>query len=278
MKTRIFIGLIIVLVLFSGCTQPSPSTGQPGNNGQPSANTSPPPASTPVCPQGLDAWASKTQFGNPATQFSSSDNIFIIVQSEVGCRDRAKATLFDASGNLVSTQEYNIPKDATGYNDYNPNKNLAAGNYAFEIKYANQTIKTIPIAIAAAEEKQAPLSEQPDTAKFNEYFTRVYLGKLPLGVQVGPPDNFPVKTSVFTSQDQFCTDFTIIKTIPAGSIGSATYSTDKNDYTRPKSNFPIELKQGGSSGCEPLDYAPGKYEYKIYIDDVLVSVLPFEVK
>lgn len=36
---------------------------------------------------------------------------------------------------------------------------------------------------------------------------------------------------------------------------------------------------GGSVGCSgSLEQPAGKYEYKIYIDDVLAVVLPFEVK
>jgi hypothetical protein len=277
MKTHIFIGLIAVLILFSGCTQPSPNTGQPSpNNDQP--------GSTLVCPQGLDAWASKTEFGNPATQFSSSDSIFITVKSDVDCQNQAKVNLFEPSGNLVSSQEYNIPKGATGYKNYNPSKNLVSGNYTFKIEYGGRVVTTIPITIVSSgtgtpsDNTGTPLSEQPDKTKFDEYFTRVYLGKLPLGVQVGPPNNFPVKTGVFTSADQFCSDFLIIKTIPAGTLGTAVYDTDKNEYTRPKANIPMELKQGGTSGCETMDFLPGKYEYKIYADDVLVSAIPFEVK
>jgi len=84
---------------------------------------------------------------------------------------------------------------------------------------------------------------------------------------------------VFTSADQFCTSLEIKKTIPSGSFSVAIYDTVKKDYLQPKTVFPVELKKGGSVGCNGvIDQPAGKYEYKIYIDDVLTAVLPYEVK
>ena len=126
-------------------------------------------------------------------------------------------------------------------------------------------------------EEWAQLSEEPNMDKFNEYFSNIYLGKLPLGVQVGPP-NFPIKSSVFSkATDQLCSNMDIKKTIPAGSIAVAVYNVDTKNYDMLKTSFPMELRQGGSSGCESLTLQAGKYERKFYIDDVLVAVLLFEV-
>jgi len=61
---------------------------------------------------------------------------------------------------------------------------------------------------------EVQLSEQPDKAKYDEYFKDFYLGKLPIVKQVGP-GNIPEKTTVFTSQDQFCTAGELKKTIPS---------------------------------------------------------------
>lgn len=127
-----------------------------------------------------------------------------------------------------------------------------------------------------AEESKENLSEQPDMAKFNEYFVSASLGKLPAGGQFDPFK--VVKTKVFTSADQFCTSLEIKKTIKSGSIGVATYDVNKKEYIKPKTVFPMELKSGGSVGCESLEFPAGKYENKIYIDDVLTIVLTFEVK
>ncbi|MFA4907773.1 MAG: hypothetical protein WC602_05875, partial [archaeon] len=216
--------------------------------------------------------------GSATTQFSGTDSIFIIVSSDLNCDGRVKASLIGPSGNLVSEQEYNIPQGATGYKDYNPSKNLAAGNYSFEIRYGAELLKTIQITLLAAEPVAPELSEQPNAQKYGEYFSDAYLGKLPLGAQVGPPNNFPQKTTVFdSSTDQLCTSLTIIKTIPAGKTATATYDAANKKYLQEKTVFPMELKTGGTAGCETVP-AAGKYERKIYVDDVLAIVLPFEVK
>jgi len=121
------------------------------------------------------------------------------------------------------------------------------------------------------------LSEQPNQAKFNEYFTKASLGKLPANEEFNPFKVVP--TTVFTSADQFCTSLDIKKTITSGSLSIAVYDTVKKEYFQPKSVFPVELKKGGSVGCSgDMTYPAGKYEYKIYVDDVLAVVLPFEAK
>ena len=121
------------------------------------------------------------------------------------------------------------------------------------------------------------LSEQPNQAKFNEYLTKASLGKLPANEEFSPFK--VVATTVFTSADQFCSSLDIKKTIPSGNFSVAVYDTVKKDYFQPKAVFPVEFKKGGSVGCSgSLEYPAGKYEYKIYIDDVLAAVLPFEVK
>jgi hypothetical protein len=120
------------------------------------------------------------------------------------------------------------------------------------------------------------LSEQPNQAKFNEYFTSVNLAKFPKGQKFNPFAVVP--TSVFSlATDQLCTSLSIIKTIPSGSFAYAIYDTVNKDYIMPKGIFPHELKSGGSIGCSDLTESVGKYEYKIYVDDVLAIVLPFTV-
>jgi hypothetical protein len=128
----------------------------------------------------------------------------------------------------------------------------------------------------AVSEANKTLSEQPNTAKFNEYFKSIYLGKLPVGAKFDP---FKVtRATVFSAGEQFCTSMEIKKEIPAGSIAGAVYDVVAKTDIRPRSAFPQKLATGGSMGCESLEYPTGKYEDKIYIDDVLVAVLPFEVK
>ena len=122
------------------------------------------------------------------------------------------------------------------------------------------------------------LSEQPDKAKYDEYFTEFYLGKLPQGTDANP-SNIPIKTAVFViSEDQFCTVWTQKKDIPSGSLSLAIYDTAAKKDFQPKTAFAMDLNSGGHMGSEPLGYPSGKYEYKVYIDNVLVVVIPFEVR
>ena len=122
------------------------------------------------------------------------------------------------------------------------------------------------------------LSEQPNKAKFDEYFTEFYLAKLPLGTELSA-SNLPVKTAVFTvSKDQFASVMSVKKDIPAGSMSGAIYDTVAKKDFEPKTAFPMALKASNYTGSQPLKYPPGKYEYKVYVDDVLVVNIPFEVR
>jgi hypothetical protein len=122
------------------------------------------------------------------------------------------------------------------------------------------------------------LSEQPNKAKYAEFFGDIYLGKMAIGKKIGT-DGFPTRTNIFTlGVDQFCTMMTLKKMLPAGTFAGAIYDTATKTYTEPKSSFPMELKAGGSGGCGSLVQSLGKYEDKLYVDDVLIAVMPFEVK
>lgn len=169
-----------------------------------------------------------------------------------------------------------------------------------ETTTAAETTATETIATTAAEttvaettavETQATeqLSEQPNKAKYDEYFSDFYLGKLPRGTQFGPglggkwfnPDNMPVKTAVFiASEDEFCLVGTVIKGIPSGSFYIAVYDTVAKKDSIPKTTFlPVDLNVGDFGNADdPIIFPTGKYEFKLYIDDALVVVIPFEVR
>ena len=153
------------------------------------------------------------------------------------------------------------------------------------------TVAETTAAETTAAETQATekLSEQPDKTKYDEYFTDFYLGKLPRGTQFGPglggkwfdPDNMPVKTAVFiASEDEFCFVGTVIKGIPSGSFYVGIYDTAaKKDLISKTVGLPMALNVGDFGNAEdPIGFPTGKYEYKIYIDDALVIVIPFEVR
>ena len=139
---------------------------------------------------------------------------------------------------------------------------------------ATTAVETTAVETQATEE----LSEQPNKAKYDEYFTDFYLAKIPIGTEMSAT-NPPVKTTVFiASEDLFGSVMSVIKDIPAGSIAGAVYDTVAKKDFEPKTAFPMALKASNYAGTQPLKYPPGKYEYKVYIDDVLVVVIPFEVR
>lgn len=114
-------------------------------------------------------------------------------------------------------------------------------------------------------------SEQPDEATFIKYFSELGLGKVPSGAQF--PTGFEKNATVFTSGDQIgLYGNTLIECSPRNII----YDTQAQKTVR-EGGFPKPM-EGGFAGAEALDLPTGKYEYKVYVDDTLVAVFPFEVK
>lgn len=116
------------------------------------------------------------------------------------------------------------------------------------------------------------LSEQPNEATFREYFSEIGLGKLPPGKTL--PEGLEQNVSIFAPGDQFCQYGTVIKEV---SPSLAYFGTQAKKVVK-EGTFPRALLPGGFAGCELLDLPAGKYEVKVYVDDVLVAVLPFEVR
>jgi len=121
------------------------------------------------------------------------------------------------------------------------------------------------------------LSEQPNRVKFNEFFSSIYLAKLPAGAKFEPSKI--IKTSNFVIGDQFCMSINMKKQVLANTFSSAVYDVDAKQEIQPRGGaFPQAMGPGNSTGCQSLDQSAGKYEYKFYLNDDLVAVLPFEVK
>ncbi|MCL4406020.1 MAG: hypothetical protein M1586_01845 [Patescibacteria group bacterium] len=127
------------------------------------------------------------------------------------------------------------------------------------------------------EENTEPLSEEPDKSTFSNYFTRIYLGKLEAGVVFDPAK--VIKTKYFTAGEQFCVIMDMKSQIPAKVLSTAIYDRALATYASPRSaGFPRALGPGNSVGCENLQFGPGEYELKTYINNTLISVLPFYIQ
>ncbi|MBI2165934.1 MAG: hypothetical protein HYU29_05975 [Chloroflexi bacterium] len=120
------------------------------------------------------------------------------------------------------------------------------------------------------------LSKQPDRATFAIYFKKISLAELPIGAQAGP-GSCPTYTSTFTGSRQMCVIFEVIK-LPA-QVTEAIYDTQRQEYVRLKAEVTPPISGTGERiGCSPVTLPPGSYEYRAWVSDVLVAVLPFEVR
>jgi hypothetical protein len=118
----------------------------------------------------------------------------------------------------------------------------------------------------------ATLSEQPDKATFQKYFSDMGLGKLPSGGQL--PLDLQRNATVFTQGDQIGVYLSVIQEVQ---VRTAIYDVEAKKVVQ-GGGFPRSLTPSNYAGAEPLTIPAGKYEYKVYAGDVLVAVFPFEVR
>jgi len=187
----------------------------------------------------------------------------------------------------------------TGVHTAGSSQAVAVGGFATALEPGQYTFKAIsgalgavigslditvasslpPAQPAAPSEKASPtppaetstLSEQPDAATFQKYFSELGIGKMP-GEVKDPPVDLQKNVSVFAAGDQICLYGTVILECQ---IRSAVYDVNAKKVVR-EGGLPQAI-EGGFAGWEPIDLPVGKYEYKVYAADVLVGVFPFEV-
>ncbi len=160
---------------------------------------------------------------------------------------------------------------------------IAGGGTYFFLNKAGTKTEAPPTGGSNLTANQS-LSEQPDRAKFNEYFSDLYLAEVPTGKPVeGQPPVINKKT-VFNFGESICIGGGVKKTVPASSYAEAVYDVASKTFTIQKRASDRPLAIGGFLGCEDLfvgqnQSLPRKtYEFKIYLDGILAAVLPFEVK
>ncbi len=122
----------------------------------------------------------------------------------------------------------------------------------------------------------AKYSEKPNEEVFKEYFSRLRLGMVTEWPKEGPPPF--QETNVFELGERFCTEGTVLKEV---TLEGAIYDPYEEILVVPKRDAGPSLKPGGFTGCSnlPSELSAGKkYEYKIYIGDTLVAILPFETR
>ncbi len=122
------------------------------------------------------------------------------------------------------------------------------------------------------------LSEQPNGKIFREYFKKISLAKLPYVEKPNISDLTPTDT-FDASTDLLCLTSEMKKNLPNQRLSYAIYDKDAREYKIEKEPFRGDLLiDRNNFNCEILTYyRAGNYEYKLYVDDKLVAVLPFMV-
>lgn len=130
-------------------------------------------------------------------------------------------------------------------------------------------------ASSKTEADDSELSEKPDEEAFKEYFSELGLGKLPENGKL--PMDLKKNDNIFVSngKDQLVIYGNLLKDTK---LSNAIYDVNAKTNIREKMEFPMVMKKGGFAGSEPVTIPAGKYEFKIWIDERLVGVFPFEVK
>ena len=95
----------------------------------------------------IEVWVAKAEFGPPATQFSTTDGIYPVVNSSADLDQRVKVSLIDANNETLTEKSFNVRQGGNGYGDYNQGRNLTSGSYRVEFWYGDTLLKTIQITV-----------------------------------------------------------------------------------------------------------------------------------
>lgn len=131
---------------------------------------------------------------------------------------------------------------------------------------------TAPPQITQTPVVTAALSEQPDMATYRKYFSDLGLGKTPADAK--SPQDIQRNVTIFTAVDYITLYGTIIQEVQI----SARYYNVATMQSVNAPAPPSALQKGGFASSCTLDLSPGKYEFKVYVGDILVGVFPFEVR
>jgi len=116
------------------------------------------------------------------------------------------------------------------------------------------------------------LSEQPDKATFEKYFSEMGLGRLPTDGKL--PFDIQKNVTVFSLGDNLYLYGTVTQEVQ---ISARYYNVTTKEHVAAGAP-PVPLKPGGFASGEIVNLTSGKYEYKVYVGDTLVAIFTFEVR
>jgi hypothetical protein len=222
-------------------------------------------------------------FQQNVTTFSSGDLIFlygtVIQEVQVSAQYYSVATKQSADapapptpmkvGGFASSRTLTLPVGKYDLKVYVGAVLVAV--FPFEVLAAPAATQT-PQTPASTTTPSATLSEQPDQATFSKYFTDMGLGRMTPDAK--SPQDIQRNVTTFTAVDYITLYGTVIQEVQ---ISARYYSVaTKQSVDAPAPPTPLKVVGFGSSST--LNLLSGKYEYKVYIGDVLVAVFPFEVR
>ena len=118
----------------------------------------------------------------------------------------------------------------------------------------------------------ATLSEQPDKATFQKYFSEMGLGRMPPDAK--SPHDIQQNVATFTAGDYWTLYGNVIQEVQISAKYYDVATKQSTDAPAP----PTSLKVGGFASSSTLVLPVGKYECKVYVANALVAVFPFEVR
>lgn len=99
------------------------------------------------CYTTIDAWASKSDMGQPATTFLQTDGIFPVVTNPTDC-GTVKARLIDSRGQTFLEKSYSVVGGGrNGYGNFNLNKNLVPGSYEMQFWNGEVLLESIQLNV-----------------------------------------------------------------------------------------------------------------------------------
>jgi hypothetical protein len=145
---------------------------------------------------------------------------------------------------------------------------LAPGNYDYKFRVGNQLVAVLPVQVQTTETGTPAISEHPNTDLFQEYFNSLNISNMQ-------------PTTVFAITDRVAVYINVKKEMPV--LSGGVYDINKQSYLlAQKFTIYTLLKPGISVVFLPIGIpsmlTPGKYEFKFWVGDTLVEVLPFEVR